>query len=249
MGHKSSRHHVVIHTPPAVQQQIIDNGAEIRRLQDEARALKEKEAQEAENAKLEQKQRFAEFIARLPEALGLDSPIPSELRGASHVVVLGDVSAGKSSLLNRLFGLSLAVGVGHTTGVAAPVFTDGVTVVWDAAGANQDFEFLRPENLALLANATQILVLFRDSLSASSHLLLTAHRLKGSAGVTCVRTQCDRFSASSLQQARSLEQEVAEDYATLGKMNISGVRIYSSAAVGANEFENAQLKQKMLGQQ
>jgi len=55
--------------------------------------------------------------------------------GVKHNVVVGNISVGKSSLLNYLFNLKLEVGVGETTVYAEPVRKGPVTV-WDSPGIN-----------------------------------------------------------------------------------------------------------------
>jgi predicted GTPase len=171
--------------------------------------------------------------------------IPAELMRARHVLVIGAVSVGKSSLLNVTFGLHLRVGVGHTTAVVDAVVNTGQVVVWDSPGADQDFEFYKPETLNFIYSMNLVVILFKTSLSTVGNIVRVVHKIKGSSGMNCVRTMCDMYQQGV--DALTLQEETARDHAYLAAQGVTGVDILLTAARGPNPFQLDAVRACILG--
>ena len=66
--------------------------------------------------------------------------MPDEYKVGTNIVLLGRISSGKSSLLNRLLGLNLKVGVGETTTEKGSIFKskNQKINIWDSPGINDE---------------------------------------------------------------------------------------------------------------
>jgi GTPase Era involved in 16S rRNA processing len=157
--------------------------------------------------------------------------------------VIGNISVGKSTLLNALFGLALPVGMGHTTTGAAPVVKDAANklVVWDTAGNNQDFNYLDPEQLNLFHSADIVFVLYDNSLRACDKIVRTVAQIKGNR-CALLRTKCDTWEAG---HTNTVDQEIARDRAELAQWGIgTDVKIYKTSKNGG--FDNATVRAACL---
>lgn len=94
-------------------------------------------------------------------------PLSSNL-GIKNNVIVGNISTGKSSLLNKYFGLNEPVGIDETTMEAKPVRKGQVTI-WDSPGVNEDFDLQDAGTLKMFATADKIFVLFNTSLKSSKN--------------------------------------------------------------------------------
>ena len=120
--------------------------------------------------------------------------------GVRNNVVVGNISVGKSSLLNHFFGLNLKVGVDETTLAAEPV-RKGKIVVWDSPGINEDFDLYNVNTLTLFGTADKIFILFNTSLRSCKNDVRILSTIKPHA-TFCIRTQCDEFpNDNELQNA------------------------------------------------
>lgn len=185
------------------------------------------------------------FFQRYLDALGemtFTTPIPPELQTAHNVLVIGDVSCGKSSLLNKLFNLRLKVGTGGTTEKVEAVFNDGTSIVRDSPGGNQDFAYYDPTTLNFIHGVSIVVVFYESSLGTVSDILRVCHKLKGRA-VVCVRTKCDLYDPSP--DCRSLDEEMERDRATAKSLAVDGLQFYKTACYGANTFDNDRVRALM----
>ena len=243
MGGRSSR--VEYRTDPATLRALEAQRAQLASITQELAAARE-EAKRRSDPKLfkqSQKEIFARFITGLKD-MSFTSAIPAELQVARNVLVIGDVSSGKSSLLNALFGLHLAVGVGHTTTEVTPVHNDGRTIVWDSPGGNRDFAFYDPTALNFIYGASFVVVLYKTSISTVDDIVNVVKAIKkDTSAFVCVRTQCDLHDAT--RDALSIDQEMARDRDFLAARGLGGVRLLKTAARGSQPFENAALLQLM----
>ena len=73
-----------------------------------------------------------------------DCPLKELELKKKHACVIGPTSVGKSTLLNKLFGLKLKTDLGACTMEATMVKETADTVFWDAPGINADFGFYNP---------------------------------------------------------------------------------------------------------
>ena len=91
--------------------------------------------------------------------------------GEKHVAFIGDVSVGKSSLLNRLFGLALPAGADHTTMHVESVCKLSNVVMWDTPGQNTDKQALLPaEAIQVLRAMDLIVILYTSDLNTVTDL-------------------------------------------------------------------------------
>ena len=171
------------------------------------------------------------------------SPLPPHARECFNSLVMGDVSVGKSSLLNALFGLHLAVGVGHTTNDVSPVHQDGRGIIWDSAGVNRDLSLYDVNSLNFIYGVQLVAILYSTSLCTVATTVAIVNKIKGASSFVCVRTQCDRHSA---RDALSLDQEMERDRQFLEEMGIVGVRLFKTAAEGPNRFDADRLRAVLL---
>ena len=227
---------------PVLQAQIEQQRRDLAALSTQIDAAKRESERQGDPAIFREQQRavFETFLAKLPRMKFMDV-LPAALRGKLNVAFIGDVSAGKSSLINRLFGTSLAVGVGHTTNGVMPVAQEGNLVVWDSPGGNRDFAFFDPAALNLLYSASKIVVLFDTSLTTVAEVLRTALTLKGSTNVICVRTQCDKFSA---RDCRTVAEELKRDRQHLDSLAAHQTKLFATSAV--SDFDNNALKAALV---
>lgn len=83
-------------------------------------------------------------------------------------MVMGKISAGKSSLLNKTFGLKLAVGVGETTMDAMEIgefsTRNGRVKIFDSPGVNEDFCFTDPQTLNFINDMDKIFICYNTSI-------------------------------------------------------------------------------------
>lgn len=120
----------------------------------------------------------------------------------TKILVIGPISAGKSSLLNRFLNTKLEVGVGQTTVKISPVFTTNDNIeVYDSPGINKDYDICDYRILNDLFTMSIFLVCFQNCLSEVNVIIriLSAIRFKFGQKIYLVRTQCDRFDQSDLR--------------------------------------------------
>lgn len=249
MGGSGSRHTVEYRTDPSVLAALDSQRTLIQQITaqlDDAR----REAKERSDPQLfrqQQKRIFAEFLARL-DTMQFTDPIPEALHGARHVLVTGDVSVGKSSLLNTLFDIQppLPTGIGHTTeGVDAVYNHDGAVVVWDSKGANQDFEFYNPDALNMVKGVDLIIVLYSSSLSTVENIVRVVLAIKsGLSGVAFARTQCDNHSAADVL---TVDQEMERDRAFLATLTTAASTASFFRTSKRGGFDNDALRSMILG--
>lgn len=187
---------------------------------------------------------FDELLQTLPR-MTFESPIPKGLRHERNVMVIGDVSVGKSALLNHLFGLNLPMGVGHCTTDIAVAYNDGRLVVWDTFGCNQDFEFYEAKSLAFIKHVGLVVILYSTSLSTTRNIVAVVNKIKGPSGFVCARTKCD--ACQPCVDRLTIDEEMQRDRDHLAKLGISGARLFKTAACGPDSFENEALKRCMTG--
>ena len=82
--------------------------------------------------------------------------------------MIGNISAGKSSLINKACGTKLPVGVGETTSdiMKVAISKSGKIHIWDSPGVNEDFAFYDSDVLAYFHSADRIFILYPDSLKS-----------------------------------------------------------------------------------
>lgn len=81
-------------------------------------------------------------------------------------MLIGNISSGKSSLINNFFGTKEAVAIGECTKAPKIVIRNGPVRVWDSPGSNEEFQIYDPEVLAFFHCADRVFVLYPDSLKS-----------------------------------------------------------------------------------
>lgn len=83
-------------------------------------------------------------------------------------MLIGNIAAGKTSLINHACNCTLPVGIGETTQELRKVASskNGKVHIWDSPGVNEDFAFYDPEVLAYFHSADRIFIIYPDSLKS-----------------------------------------------------------------------------------
>jgi small GTP-binding protein len=163
------------------------------------------------------------FVEKLP-TLTLQQSIIKQT-GETHVGVVGNTSAGKSTFLNALLGLKLPVSMDHCTEQCEVVCRRGRQVYWDVAGRNDQFEFYKVETLAFLKSLDVLIVFYCDDIGMITNIIRVAAALKSSK-IILVRTKVDQFRAND---ARNLEEIKRRDE-RLASEHLPGARVYFISA-------------------
>lgn len=80
-------------------------------------------------------QAFNKFVDGL-ETYNFKKPIKKNSSDERHHILIGNISSGKSSLLNKLFGLNEPVACGECTPAPKKVTKLGNVHIWDSPGIN-----------------------------------------------------------------------------------------------------------------
>ena len=130
--------------------------------------------------------------------------------------LVGRTSAGKSSLLNRMFGTTCKVGATRcTTGVeevwrcAHPDIHKGISV-WDVFGFNDEEAYESIETIKTFVSLHAVLLLYRDDIHSCKNTieLFRAADVK----VIVVRSQIDTLTPEELQEIEQVEAPKAKEY-------------------------------------
>ena len=130
--------------------------------------------------------------------------------------LVGRTSAGKSSLLNRMFGTTCKVGATRcTTGVeevwrcAHPDIHKGISV-WDVFGFNDEEAYESIETIKKFVSLHAVLLLYRDDIQSCKNTieLFRAADVK----VIVVRSQIDTLTREELQEIEQVEAPIAKEY-------------------------------------
>lgn len=82
----------------------------------------------------QKKKAFIEFVNNIVK-LQFTTPIQKVENHRYHVLI-GNISSGKSSLINYACGTDLEVGLGEYTLEASHVASNGTVHIWDSPGIN-----------------------------------------------------------------------------------------------------------------
>ena len=174
----------------------------------------------------------------------LTEALPSQAIGKFNALMMGDISTGKTMLLNKLFSLSNSTGVGDCTeGVGIATYGPKF-VVWDSAGINRDLMIYDPDTLNFIHSVNMVVITYDSALMTAQAVIQVVNAIKGTGGFVCVRTKCDRWTP---RDRFTIDEEMARDLEFLDRIGInsSEVRFFKTAAEGANEFDNKELLKLM----
>lgn len=111
-------------------------------------------------------------------------------------MVIGDISAGKSSFINYFFHQNQKIGVGETTSAVKKIpgytipHTNKTIYIWDLPGKNEQFNLANLKILSLYASAHKIFILNRKSPEDIKEMIQVLYRIKPD-NLYYVRTQVD----------------------------------------------------------
>jgi small GTP-binding protein len=144
--------------------------------------------------------------------------------GEVHIGVVGNISVGKTTLLNALLNLNLPVSMDHCTEGCQVVHQQNSHIYWDVAGKNDDFKFYNPESLSFVKSLGIAVVLYSDDIALSANLIRVVSKINPN--VILVRTKVDGYRANDV---RSIEQIRARD-TSIAKTWIENPQIYFVSA-------------------
>ena len=209
MGGGDSRevhHYHTVYQVPAETQKALDE-------QTKKLAEIEKEAKDRHDPKFFQqnsKTLMDNFVAQLPK-LELTSII--DKRGETHIGFIGQISAGKTSLINALFNKKLPVALGHCTDKCEVVHRENHNVIWDVCGQNDDFKFYNPESLSFVKDLDICVILFDNDIAMISNFLKVVHKINPTKMIL-VRTKVDQYTyghARTVAEEKALDKQKVKD--------------------------------------
>ena len=172
---------------------------------------------------------FDTFVNALPD-MKLTEFIKKDT-GDVHVGVLGNISVGKSTLLNTLFKLQLPTALGHITTECKMVHRsdnpNDRTFYWDVPGNNSDYRFYKPENLSFLKSLDTIILLFDSDINTIKDVLRVITVIKAGTNdqLLVLRTKVDQHTSDD---NRSIEEEKALDQEKLSAISSTAKLYYVS---------------------
>jgi small GTP-binding protein len=186
---------------------------------------------------------YKAFLDKLPSnLLDFSDPFPPHLRVYQNVVLVGDVSVGKSSLLNAMFDLKLPVGANHTTTKVKNVHQDGNTVFWDTPGQNTKDQLLHNvDSIQILKAMDVIVIMYISDLNTIMDLCDLIHTLKRP--TVLVRMKADQVLAAEKRGETPLS-----DYLTQDRLlaDLRGWKVFACSAWDPAGLDNDQVKQLLL---
>lgn len=144
--------------------------------------------------------------------------------GENHIGVIGNISVGKTTLLNVLFGLKLPVSMDHCTEGCEVVHKQGANVYWDVAGKNDDFRFYDPASLSFVKSLSTVVILYDSDMAMTANMIRVASKIN--TNIVLVRTKVDQYRKNDL---RTVEQ-IRERDATIAKTWLTDPQIYFVSA-------------------
>jgi small GTP-binding protein len=160
------------------------------------------------------KDRFYQaFLKELPKiVLCLSDKFPhaSFSNGEKHVAFIGDVSVGKSSILNAFFNLKLPAGSDHTTKFVHSVCKVSNVVFWDTPGQNTDEQLLLTVESVQVLNAMDLIVImYTSDLNTVTDICSLVKALNRP--VALVRMKADLIIKAAARGEEPLAHFVAKD--------------------------------------
>jgi small GTP-binding protein len=166
------------------------------------------------------------YIEKLPD-MKLTSFIDKK-PGEKHYGVLGNISAGKSSLMNTLFQLEEQVSLDHCTSVCKVVHSrrvdSGVIHYWDVPGSNQDCKFYKPENLSFVKDLDKVFIVYCDDIAMISNIIRVVNAINPN--IVLIRTKCDQHNARNVKTVK----EVKESDCAKAAEYCTGYKLYAVSA-------------------
>ena len=207
-GGGSTEHHHHHHTqtvyrvPPETQKALDDQTEKLKGFEEEAQRRADPVYFKENSANL-----MDTFVEALPE-LKLTEFIKKET-GDTHIGFIGQVSSGKTTMINTLFDKELPVAMGNCTEKCEVVHSEDHMVVWDVAGQNDDYKFYDPMSLSFVKDLDKVVILFDNDISMISNILKVVHKINPD-NMIIVRTKVDQhnnYNVRSVQEEQDLDKE------------------------------------------
>ncbi len=174
----------------------------------------------------------------------ISSPLPEVFKNFKNAAFTGDVSVGKTSLFNKLFGLSLKVSTDHTTMTFQNVYQAGNVVFWDTPGQNTDAQLLLDPGAAQLLHAMDLIVImYTTDLNTVSGLIGLARAL--GRPVALVRMKADLIIKAASRGEKPLAHFVTKDQHCLQQRFIDGP-VFACSAWEPSGTDNDRFKRFLL---
>ena len=100
---------------------------------------------------------------------------------------------GKTTLINALFNKNYPVGLGRLTNRCELIHNHNENIIWDVCGINDDFQRLKPDDLAFVKSLDKCIVLFDKDISTVANIILAINAINPESLVV-VRTKSDQYS-------------------------------------------------------
>ena len=190
-------HHytTVYQTSPAVQKELDEKTAQLKTFEKEAKIRGDPNLYKINSDNL-----LNNLVTKL-DKMDLKDIIKKKT-GENHIGFIGPISAGKTSMINALFGINLPVALGHCTDKCEVVHTVGKNIIWDVCGTNDDFKFYIAENLSFVKGLDKIVLVFDNDVAMISNMLKVIVKLNKN--IIIIRTKVDQHSDSN---SRSIQAE------------------------------------------
>ena len=195
-------HHTVYQVPPETQKTLDEQTEQLKKHENEAMERSDPKLYTKNSQKL-----VDTFIEKLA-SLELTDFIEKKT-GENHIGFIGQVSSGKTSMINTMFNKNLPVALGHCTEKCEVVHKEGENIIWDVCGQNDDFKFYNPKNLSFVKNLDKCVILFDNDISMISNILKVVYTINPS-NMVIIRTKVDQhhqFNVRTIQEEQKLDQE------------------------------------------
>jgi GTPase Era involved in 16S rRNA processing len=139
---------------------------------------------------------FLNFLKQL-KSFSIMNPLPKG-NGYRYCAIIGENSAGKSSLLNTAFNLHLEVGVDDTTEKIEKVYTDPALkmVYFDSPGLNQTINITHAECLKAFYSIDFMFIATSTTFKNSIKSIQVMDKINPPK-LFLVRSQCDKFKTDA----------------------------------------------------
>ena len=156
----------------------------------------------------------------------------------TRAAVIGDNSAGKSTLYNKTFNLELEVGVDDTTQQVSKVYDCSQRSVeyFDSPGVNETTNVASPEVLKVLYSLKCVFIATSVTFKKLKRLIRIMDRINPPM-LYLLRTQCDKFPSEE-----EFESAKAKDLGLLKEWGIKREVLYVSSMEGEEFKDNARFR-------
>jgi small GTP-binding protein len=239
-SHEDHHHHhyhttTVYQTPPEVEKELTDTKEALKVFETEAIDRGDPNLYKENANKL-----LDGFIEKLPQ-LNLVDLIVKET-GENHIGFMGPISAGKTTMINTLFGLNLPVALGHCTTTCDVVHTQDNMCFWDVPGSQDDYRFYKAENLSFVKSLDKAVLLYDNDIDMISNILRVVNKIIPD-NIILVRTKVDQHNEKNV---RTIAEEKEIDQRKIKELLGVELNVYCVSSFNiindGNSYDWEQLK-------